>query len=138
MIRNSWKPPDPARQRRYAARQIGNLQKFNADVRNFARWFSKVHAAKWERNPRLAREMAVWFLRRYLPKGRPGRPRSSDVTSALLMREQGKRWTEIYAVLIPDRDLERRTTKQSRLRAAVRSRARHAVKKHIVLTNARV
>jgi len=104
---------------------LGDVRQFRSDLRTLARQFARTHSEKWTRNPRRARELAVRHFRKYLPQGRPGRPRSLDVTRAVLMRHQGRRWTEIYAVLFPDRDADRRRAKQSRLRAAVRFRTRY-------------
>jgi hypothetical protein len=105
---------------------LGDVRQFKMDLRTFARQFGKTHAEKWKCNPRRARELAIHCFRKYLPCGKPGRPRSADVTRALMLRLQGKRWVEIYAVVIQDRDPCRRQTKQLRLRAAVRFRVRNA------------
>ncbi len=107
---------------------LAPIRQFKADLRNFAQQFGLSHSEQWERNPRKARELAVRYFRKYLPRGRPGRPRSSEVTRALELLEQGKRWPEIYATFILDRDADRRRAKQVRLRAAVRFRMRHPEK----------
>jgi hypothetical protein len=104
--------------------QAPDLRQFKRELRNFARQFAKDHTVRWKRNPRAARELAVKCFRKYLPHGRAGRPRSSDVTRAMELREQGNRWPEIYGKLIPDKDPDRRRVKQLRLRAAVRFRSR--------------
>ena len=71
---------------------LAPIRQFKADLRNFAQQFGLSHSEQWERNPRKARELAVRYFRKYLPRGRPGRPRSSEVTRALELLEQGKRW----------------------------------------------
>jgi hypothetical protein len=111
------------------SRGLGDIRQFKLDLRNFARQFAQGYALRWERNPRRARELAIRYFRKYLPHGRPGRPRSSEVTEALELWHQGKTWSAIYAALIPDRDPDRRRAKQSRLRAAVRFRIRHPQKR---------
>jgi len=113
-------PPSAVRRSR-----LGNLRQFRSDVQKFAWRFGKVHAEKWKINPRRARELTVFYLRKYLPSATVGRPRSAKVTRALEMRQQGKRWPEIYAELISGTDPDRRRAKQLRLRAAVRFRMRH-------------
>lgn len=123
-------PPSEAQpSRAKSSQRLGDTRKFRADVRTLARQFGRTHSEEWKRNPRKARELAVRYFRKYLPQGKPGRPRSSDVTCALLMRERGKRWSEIYGVLFPDRDADRRRSKQVRLRAAVRFRITHIDRK---------
>jgi hypothetical protein len=106
--------------------RLGDLRQFRADLKVFATRFAKDHSERFERNARKARELAVCYFRKYLPHARLGRPRSSDVTRALELRQQGKRWPEIYGELIPDKDPDRRSAKRLRLRAAVRSRLRYA------------
>jgi hypothetical protein len=106
-------------------RHLGDTRQFRAELRDFARQLGRNHTKHWERNPRKARELAVQCFRKYLPHARLGRPRSADVTRALELRQQGKRWPEIYSELIVDEDPDRRSAKQLRLRAAVRSRLRY-------------
>jgi hypothetical protein len=104
--------------------RLGDIRKFKADLRAFAKQFGQDHAEKWECSPRKARELAVRYFRKYLPRGRSGRPRSSKVTRAIELLRQGKRWSEIYAEIVPANDRDRRRVKQLRLRAAVRFRSR--------------
>jgi hypothetical protein len=116
------KPPRPNIDTK---RHLGNTRQFRAELRDFARQLGRNHAERWERDPRKARELAVQCFRKYLPHARLGRPRSADVTRALELRQQGKRWPEIYGELISDRDPDRRIAKRLRLRAAVRARLRY-------------
>ena len=116
------KPPRPNIDTK---RHLGNTRQFRAELRDFARQLGRNHAERWERDPRKARELAVQCFRKYLPHARLGRPRSADVTWALELRQQVKRWPEIYGELISDRDPDRRIAKRLRLRAAVRARLRY-------------
>ena len=66
------------------------------------------------------------LIKSYLLRPGPGRPRHPKITLAAKMQAQGKAWTEIFAVCLPDRTLydsseAYRNAKQG-LKKAVRQR----------------